>query len=101
MLDPLDQSASQVQIQMKDLQKSQMKARFVQQHGQMHRAKQTNEDEVVVILELEVLSQSLESFLLSPLGSRFIDTNRGRCLTPYTRGFSPTFIDERALASNS
>lgn len=65
MLDPLDQSASQVQIQMKDLQKSQMKARFVQQHGQMLRAKQTDEDEVVVILELEMLSQSLESFLLS------------------------------------
>ena len=57
MLDPLDQSASQVQIQ--------MKARFVQQHGQMLRAKQTDEDEVVVILELEMLSQSLESFLLS------------------------------------
>lgn len=57
LLDPLDQSASQVQIQ--------MKARFVQQHGQMLRAKQTDEDEVVVILELEMLSQSLESFLLS------------------------------------
>jgi hypothetical protein len=31
----------------------------------MLRAKQTDEDEVVVILELEMLSQSLESFLIS------------------------------------
>lgn len=47
------------------------------ENGWMLRAKQTDEDEVVVILKLEMLSQSLESFLLSevafsiPIGVRF------------------------------